>query len=324
MSLSRPPKSVRKRREQARASLHERLQLPVVSSDKLKKLRSPGRRSKTIGELVVEIETFGAASEAVRRSHKYYTSALKKVYEVWVELLILADVQRDALIATLNERNPQVTKRGSALHVLLRSLIDYCVADPAVTSDEAKRMRQAAAVRLSRDVAVLHHAQRLDVGVDDFAAFVAQMPGGLDQIAKSEAQARKAERAERAGSAPSSSERKECAGPAEPKRPTSSRAIRSESSSPASSLREPEGGDASLKKARSRWKLGKALRRKLSSPTLENREVIVRVFIGGDGQRVVRDAYQLSKPYISDDEFQRRMEGIEARLVGKGRKRPKV
>jgi len=302
MPRPKMPKSVLKRRSQSSENLSERLKLPVLDPSKLHRLRSSKRRSRTIAELVDELETFSAVGDAIKRSHRYYVAALHKAYEAWIDLLDVNEQQRNEVIKHLDMRNTQPTKRGDAIHVLLRALIDYEAADPNHSRDEAKKARQSAAARLSRDAAVLAHAQRNDVKIDEFVAMVRSTAGGLDQIAKSEAKARRAERgvesrmaARRPVDEPSvqlGPPVRERPQPAEPQRP--------------------------------RWKVGRALRRKLASRTLVNRELLVRVFVAEDGSRVVRDVYQPTTRVFDDDAFAKDMEGIEARLVGHGHKRPRV
>lgn len=304
--LSAP--SVRARKKAGKENLAARLELPILDPDKLARLRSPNRRPRTIAELAGELESFRAVSDAMRRSDRYYFSALSKVYGVWADLLVIDIGHRNEMIAKLNERNAERTKRGDALHVLLRALIDYRVLDVAdIPSDEAARARQATWTRLSRDASVLRFAEREEVPVDDFVAFVKARPGGLEGMAREEARARRA-----AAGAPTVRAKILAKSPAE-----------SPSSPPSPSSVALETGKTQPDSKRG-WRLGATLRKTLASGMFADRELIVRVYVGADGRRTVRDVYQSSKPAIDDAQWVRDMEGLGARLVGKGLKRPKV
>jgi hypothetical protein len=302
-----PAPSVRARKKAVKEKLAARLELPVLDPDKLARLRSPRRRSKTIVELADELATFKAVSDAVRRSDRYYFSALAKVYGVWADLLMVDDAHRNEMIVKLNNRNKEKTKRGDAIHVLLRALIDYRVKDAkGISREEAARARQATWTRLSRDASVLRFAEREEVPVDDFVDFVKARPGGLEGMARDEARARRA-------SASTATARPKLQTKSLTK-PLPARPLTPDSAEPS--------GDSSGGKGR--WRLGPALRKKLATGMFAGRELIVRVYVGSDGRRTVRDVYQSSNPAIDDAQWVRDMEGLGARLVGKGPKRPKV
>jgi len=329
-----PPKSVIDRKRARKARLSERLQLPVMTRAKLERLKSVRRQPKTIDELEIELAQFKGASEAVRRSHRYYVLALHKVYETWIDLLDIADVQRDVLISNLNHKNPEKTKRGDALHVLLRTLIDYGIARrEELTKAAYEKVRQAAWSRISRDAAVLRYAERIDLQADQFVDYVAETPGGLEQMAREEAAARRSDKVSTTESEEGLEGRpKTKVKPSDTEDVSADAQVQPRAYVPGP-IEAPELKGSSNQASREvddhptntpKWRYGKALKGRMLAPTLANREVILRVFIGADGRRTVRDAYQPSTAVIDDDEFARHMEGIEARLIAKGLRRPKV
>lgn len=301
------PPSIRARKKQGKERLAARLELPVLDAAKLARLRSPKRRQKTITELADELEGFRAVSDAVRRSDRYYFSALSKVYGVWMDLMEIDPKHRNELIVRLNQKNEEKTKRGDALHVLLRSLIDYRVLDVTeMSTDEARKARQAAWTRLSRDASVLRFAEREEIQVDDFVTFAKERPGGLEAMARAEASSKRASTVS----------------------DVSRQLTQKKVSTDAEAARSQPLGRAGLPKTASdrkpTWGLGSGLRKKLATGMFAGRELIFRVYVDENGRRTVRDVYQSSARLIEDGRWAGDMEGLGARLVGLGLKRPKV
>ncbi len=185
-------KAEAKSRQAARQSrLRTSLQLPVLDPDLVARLGGK-RRAASVAEIAQQIALFVGVDDAVKRSHRYYHRALAKVYETWLELLTWEEADQAELLEALNALTEQKTTKGDGLHILLRSMIDYGgVVDESAPAEERRKVSQIAVQRAGRDAAALKFAARQKTPSDRLAAFIAEYPGGVDRMARDEAQQRK-------------------------------------------------------------------------------------------------------------------------------------
>lgn len=174
--------------------LDAKLQRTVLEPELYVQLGGP-TRVKSIEELKHDISAFRAVDEAIRRSHDYQRQAIAKAYEIWYELCLWEGPDRIALLRALNRDNAVKSGEGQDVHVLLRALISYDVdIDPRAPKAEQRRARQRAYSAISRDASALRYGVRINVQPTAFAHFARQFGGGLDGMARAEADAKRPER----------------------------------------------------------------------------------------------------------------------------------
>lgn len=261
----------------------------------------------TINEAIEELKAYRGPDRAYRQANEYYYGALAKVYKIWIQSLSWPAPVRQRFYLGLNEPEAangdepaRRTSRGTDLHILLRYMISY--------SGDARAEQRLR----TRDAGALRQASRLAITPDAFVHRSASGVAGLDALYRADISARREEEG------------------LKPIKPVTPRAVARNGVSGAiekTGERVVEKAPELLLRSLSgwRWRWSKALSRKLKSAKFHGREVILRVYVDDQGKTLtIRDSYQITDATIADEAWLKAMEGIGARLIEKGRRRPTI
>lgn len=260
-----------------------------------------------INEAIEELKAYRGPDRAYRQANEYYYGALAKVYQIWIRSLTWPAPVRQRFYLGLNEPEAangdepaRRTSRGTDLHILLRYMISY--------SGDARAEQRLR----TRDAGALRQALRLAITPDAFVHRSASGVAGLDALYRADISARREEEG------------------LKPIKQVTPRAASGKSVSGVTAIAE----GSIVEKARElvprslggwKWRWSTALRRKVQSARFHGREVILRVYVDDQGKTLtIRDSYQITDATIADEAWLKAMEGIGARLIEKGRRRPKI
>ncbi|WP_242076394.1 hypothetical protein [Brevundimonas diminuta] len=260
----------------------------------------------TINEAIEELKAYRGPDRAYRQANEYYYGALAKVYKIWIQSLSWPAPVRQRFYLGLNEPEAangdepaRRTSRGTDLHILLRYMISY--------SGDARAEQRLR----TRDAGALRQASRLELTPDAFVHRSASGIAGLDALYRADISARREEEGLKAI------------------KPITPRAVSLKGISGVIAKAEDSVAEKAPKfLLRSlsgwRWRWSKVLRRKLQSARFHGREVILRVYVDDRGKTLtIRDCHQITGTTFKDEAWSGIMEGVGARLVEKGLKRPK-